>query len=184
VAAPALAGQFAGFFEMSWVLEPVQQQLVFRLSPAAFDNDRAWWGQSLATAYWDAGDRPRARAYADSALAPTLAQLQDSPEVGAINVLYGLMLAYLGRQDEALRYGRAGLEGSIRGGDAPQIVYSHILLTRIYLAFDMRDEAAATIAKIEPRPHQYSAAWMRLDPMFRPLKGHPAFEAMLKRMES
>jgi TolB-like protein/tRNA A-37 threonylcarbamoyl transferase component Bud32 len=184
VAAPALVGQFAGFFEMSWVLEPVQQQLVFRLSPAAFDNDRAWWGQSLATAYWDAGDRPRARAYADSALAPTLAQLQDSPEVGGINVLYGLMFAYLGQRDEALRYGLAGLEGSIRAGDAPQIVYSHILLTRIYLAFDMRDEAAATIAKIEQRPHQYSAAWMRLDPMFRPLKGHAAFEAMLRRMES
>ncbi len=182
VPAPALVGQFAGFFEMSWMLEPEHQQLLFRLSPAAFDNDRAWWGQSLATAYWDAGDRPRARAYADSALAPTLAQLQDSPEVGATNVLYGLMLAYAGRRDEAIRYGRAGVEGSIRGGDGPQIVYSHILLARIYLAFDMRDEAAAALAGIEKTPHQYSAAWMRLDPMFRPLKGHPGFEAMLTRM--
>ena len=184
IAAPALVGQFSGFFEMSWMLEPEHQQLLFRLSPAAFDNDRAWWGQSLATAYWDAGDRPRARAFADSALAPTLAQLRDSPEVGSINVLYGLMLAYLGRRDEAIRYGRAGIEGANRAGDRPQIVYAHVLLTRIYLAFDMRDEAAATIAGIEETPHQYSAAWMRLDPMFRPLQGHPGFEAMLKRMES
>jgi TolB-like protein/tRNA A-37 threonylcarbamoyl transferase component Bud32/tryptophan-rich sensory protein len=182
--APALVGQFAGFFEFSWMLEPEHQQLLFRLSPASFDNDRAWWGQSLATAYWDAGDRPRARAFADSALAPSLAQLQDSPEVGATNILYGLMLAYVGRRDEAVRYGRAGLAGSIRAGDGPQIVYAYILLTRIYLAFDMRDEAAATLRGIEAAPHQYSAAWMRLDPMFRPLDGHPEFEAMLKRLES
>ena len=38
------------------MLEDRERQLVFRLTPSAFDNDRAWWGQSLSTAYWQRGD--------------------------------------------------------------------------------------------------------------------------------
>ena len=180
---PLLVAQFAGFFEMSWMLEPAEQQLLFRLNPAAFDNDRAWWSQSLATAHWDAGERGRARAYADSGLAASYAQVQDSPDGGQTNSLYGLALAYLGRHDEAVEYGRTGLRASIERGDAPQVVYAHILLARIHLIFGELDTAAAVLDKVASNPHQYSAAWMRLDPMFRPLRGHAAFEAMLKRME-
>ena len=182
VPAPALAVQLAGFFEMSWMLEPAEQQLVFRLSRAAFDNDVAWWGQSLATAYWDAGDRARARAYADSALATSLRQLEESPDNGQSNSLYGLMLAYAGRREDALRYGRLGLEGSLAAGDAPQITYARLLLTRIHLVFGDLDAATGVLEELVRYPHQYSAAWMRLDPMFAPLKGFPRFEAMLRGM--
>jgi tetratricopeptide (TPR) repeat protein len=182
VPAPALVVQLAGFFEMTWALEPAEHQLVFRLSRAAFDNDVAWWGQSLATAYWDSGDRVRARAYADSALATTYAQLQDSPDNGQSNALYGLMLAYTGRRDDALRHGRAGLAAAIEAGDAPQIAYTRVLLVRIHLVFDELDAAAAEIEALVQHPHQYSAAWLRLDPMFRPLRGHGRFEATLARL--
>ncbi|MGE5927414.1 MAG: protein kinase domain-containing protein [Gemmatimonadota bacterium] len=181
---PLLVAQFAGFFEMSWMLEPSEQQLLFRLNPAAFDNDRAWWSQSLATAHWDAGERGRARAYADSGLAASYAQVQDSPDGGQTNSLYGLLLAYLGRHDEAIEYGRTGLRASIQRGDAPQAVYAHILLARIHLIFGELDAAAAALDEVAANPHQYTAAWMRLDPMFRPLRGHARFESMLKRMES
>ncbi|HEX6644719.1 MAG TPA: hypothetical protein VF037_08575, partial [Gemmatimonadales bacterium] len=181
---PAMVAQLAGFFEMSWFLEPAEQQLLFRLSPAAFDHDRAWWGQSLATAHWDAGDRSRSRAYADSALAPTIQQMKDSPDGGQTNALYGLMLAYLGRREEALQAGLRGLSAATARGDIAEVGYTHIIVTRIYLVFGMLDEAVETLQKIEERPQHYSAAWMRLDPMFRPLKGHPGFEAMLRRMDS
>ncbi len=67
---------------MSWIMEDNDRQLVFRLTPQAFDNDRAWWGQSLATAYWQAGDTARARAYADSAMAESKRQADDSPATG------------------------------------------------------------------------------------------------------
>ena len=76
---PEVAAFFAGYQELSWALPPAEQDLLFRLTPAVFDDDRAWWGQSLATAYWQRGDRERAGIYADSALAESKAQLEASP---------------------------------------------------------------------------------------------------------
>jgi hypothetical protein len=76
-------------------------QLLLRLTPASFENDRAWWSQSLATAWWQRGDKARARAYADSALAPSAAQLAAAPDDPQLRALYAVMLAYLGRRAEA-----------------------------------------------------------------------------------
>ena len=56
--------------------------MLFRLTPAAFDNDRAWWGQSLATAYWERGNAAMARVYADSALPTSKSQLDVAPDGG------------------------------------------------------------------------------------------------------
>ncbi len=101
VAAPAIAAHFAGYQEISWILEDRERQLVFRLTPSAFDNDRAWWGQALAMAYWQAGDSVKARAYADSSLALSKTQAEDNPTDPQLQVLYGLMLAIKGKAAEA-----------------------------------------------------------------------------------
>ena len=50
VPAPSIAAQMSGRQEVSWILDEKDRQVVFRLTPQAFDNDRAWWGQSLAAA--------------------------------------------------------------------------------------------------------------------------------------
>ena len=99
VPAPALVSQVSGFFETSWMLEDREQQLLYRLTPAAFDDDRAWWAQTLATAHWDAGNRSRAVAYADSALVPTEVQVRANPGDSQLQALFGVMLAYLGRRE-------------------------------------------------------------------------------------
>ena len=38
-----------------------ERSLLFRMTPAAFDDDRAWWGQALATAAYQQGDKARAQ---------------------------------------------------------------------------------------------------------------------------
>jgi hypothetical protein len=65
VSAPEIAAYFGGYFEMAWTLDEPEQLLLFRLTPGAFDDDRAWWGQSIATGTGPAAST--ARAYADSA---------------------------------------------------------------------------------------------------------------------
>ena len=86
---------------MSWILEDRERQVLFRLTPSAFDDDRAWWGQSLATAYWQQGDTARARAYADSSLAMSRQQAEATPDDAELQVLYGLVLALAGKPAEA-----------------------------------------------------------------------------------
>ena len=92
-----LVAYFAGYNELGWVLEESQQQLLFRLTPAAFDNDHAWWGQALSIAAMQRGETARARAYADTSLAPSAAQSAANPADPQLRVLYGVMLAYAGK---------------------------------------------------------------------------------------
>ena len=74
-----LVAYFANYWDLYWVLDDAQQQLVLRLPPSAFDDDRATWAIVLAQTYWVRGDRARARIYADSARVATEERPQDQP---------------------------------------------------------------------------------------------------------
>jgi hypothetical protein len=50
----------ANYWDLFWVLDEHQQELLLRLTPSAFDNDRAAWGIVNAHVYWLRGDKARA----------------------------------------------------------------------------------------------------------------------------
>ena len=178
VAAPAVAAFYGGYQEMSWVLPTEDQAILFRLTPAAFDNDRAWWGQSIAVAYWQRGDLARARAYADSALPGSEAQAAASPGDAQAASLHALMLAYAGRGEQA----RAEAERVLRlvgtGSDA-NASYARINYVRALLALGDRDRAVAELERVLGMGYLLTPAWLRVDPTFRTLKGHPRFERLI-----
>ena len=62
VTGPELAAFFGQYWDMYWLLDEPQQELLLRLTPAAFDNDRGAWATVLMELYWFRGDRTRARA--------------------------------------------------------------------------------------------------------------------------
>ena len=109
VTAPELVAFFGLYWDMYWVLDESQQQLLLRLTPAAFDNDRSAWATVLMQLYWLRGDRTRARAYADSAWQDTQVQLRAVPGDPQRQVIGALALAYLGRKDEAIALGLQAL---------------------------------------------------------------------------
>ena len=178
VPAPALVAYFAGFFEAAWALDDREHQLLLRLTPAAFDGDRAWWGQSLAIALWDRGDRAAARAYADSVLAPTRAQLEGG-NASQFHSLYGVLLAYLGRRDEAVAAGERGVALSLEEQNAANDQYSTLQLVRIHLALGQQEPALDRIEQLLRVPSYVSPGWMRVDPMFQALRGNPRFERLI-----
>jgi hypothetical protein len=63
-----------------WVLDDAQQQLLLRLTPSAFDNNRANWGIARAQTYAVQGNPAKARVYADSARLAFEQQLDGSPK--------------------------------------------------------------------------------------------------------
>ena len=140
VPAPAIAAQLAGRQEVSWILEDKDRQLVFRLTPQAFDNDRAWWGQSLAAAYWQAGDPARARFYADSSLAESKRQAEASPRDAQLQVLYGLVLAYAGHAAEA----RAAVARAQAAPDDPAAdIESYIIVNAVRIELALGNPSGA-----------------------------------------
>ncbi len=177
--APAVASIFGGYYELSWALADAERSLLFRLTPAAFDNDRAWWGQTLSIAHAEQGDMVLARTYADSALPRTKALLEASPNDAQSMALYALMLAHAGRnKGEAVTLGEraVGLEKTGEGNQS----YNMLLLVRTYLAVGEREKALDTIEQLLQRQYYLTPAWLKIDPTFDSLRGNPRFERMLK----
>ena len=100
-----LVAWIATYFDMFWVLNEEQQQLLLRLPPGPFNDDRMSWGLALAGTYALRGDAARAQAYGDSARIAGEAQLHDAPDDAQTNALYGVALAYAGRKADAIKQG-------------------------------------------------------------------------------
>ena len=177
--ATELVAYFAGYNEMAWMLEDTEYQLLFRLSPAAFDNDQAWWGQSLAIAASQRGDVARARAYADSSLAVSATQSAANPTDPQLHALYGVVLALAGRAADGIREAEQAVTLSAPQPNDQNNLYSRTQLARVYTITGMKEKAIDGLESLS-RAHYSISPWrLRLDPTFASLKGHPRFEKLL-----
>src|SRR5262249_48985786 len=105
----ALVAYVSNYQDLVWALDDEQQQLLLRLTPDAFDDDRAAWGICLTQAYALKGDPSNKRVYAEVARKANEEQLREVPDDAQRHVFLGLCLAYLGRKDEAVREGLKGV---------------------------------------------------------------------------
>ena len=63
----ALVAFVANYWDLVWVLDEEQRELLLRLTPSAFDDDRGAWALCLAQAYALKGDAANVRTYAEEA---------------------------------------------------------------------------------------------------------------------
>lgn len=175
--APVVAANFAGYNELTWTLPADVRDIVSRLTEAAFDGDRAWWAQSLATAHWVQGRRDLARAFADSALEPSRRQVEGTPNDPGPRMLYALMLAYAGQHSEARTEATRALALHAATGTYAAL-YDRHQYVRILLAGNDLDAAITQLEALLKSGGEFTPAWLRVDPLFTPLRGNPRFEAL------
>ncbi len=175
----ALVAQFANYWDLYWVLDEAQQSVVLRLTPSAWDGDRATWGIVLAQTHWLRGDQARARAYADSAHGALEQQLQATPDDAQRRVLLGLVLAYLGRRAEAVREGQRGVALLPVAKDAVRGSYIQHQLARIYILLGEPEKALDQLEPLLRIPYYLSPGWLKIDPTFDPLRTHPRFQRLV-----
>jgi serine/threonine protein kinase/tetratricopeptide (TPR) repeat protein len=177
---PASLAAFLGnYWDLFWALDEEQQQLLLRLRPGAFDDNRATWGIVLAQTHALRGNKTRARAYADSACADFAERLQVTPEDAQLHLFYGLALAYSGRKTEAIMEGERGARLGPVSTNAFDGPYFQHQLVRIYL---LVGEPAKALDQLEPLlqvPYYLSPGWLKIDPTFAPLRGNPRFEHLV-----
>ncbi len=169
----------ANYWDLFWVLDDAQQQLVLRLTPGAFAEDRVTWGLALAGTAALRGDTARARAYADSARLAGEAQVRETPEDGQRHVLLGTALAYMGRKAEAIREGERAVALLPLSKDANIGAYVQHQLARIYLLVGEPEKALDQLEPLLKVPYFLSPGWLTIDPTFAPLKGNPRFERLV-----
>jgi hypothetical protein len=103
----ALVAYLPNYYDLVWVLDDEQRELLLRLTPSAFDDDRGAWAVCLvpeptpsrATRQTYAPTRRQGKAYEE--------QSRATPNDAQRHVVLGLALSYLGRKDDAIREGAA-----------------------------------------------------------------------------
>jgi serine/threonine-protein kinase len=175
----AVVAYFATYWDLFWVLDDAQRALLLGMSPAYFDDDRASWGLALAGANAVAGDRDRARAYADSARLALEDQMRDAPDNAQLHVLLGTALAYLGRKADAIREGRRAVELLPPTAHAFSGAYNQHQLARIYVLVGEPERAMDELEALLARPYFISPGWLRIDPTFDPLRKLPRFAELV-----
>jgi TolB-like protein len=176
----ALVAFVANYYDLVWVLDDAQQQLLLRLTPAAFEENRASWAIVLAQAYALRGDAAQARRLAEEAQHAFAGQLGEAPDDSQLHVMRGLALAYLGRREEAIREGEKGVALVPIARSAYDGVYLRHALVRIYIILSEREKALDLLQPLLKIPGYLSPGWLAIDPNFAPLKGNPRFEKLLK----
>ena len=175
----SFAAYMATYWDMYWILSDSQQTMLRGLSPDAFDGDSASWGLALAGAYEVVGDMDRARAFAEIARVSLVRTVAAAPDDAQSYVLLGVALAYLGRRDEALRSGEHGIAHHPPSQDAISGPYYEHQLARIHTLLGDEEKALEKLEQLLRIPYYLSPGWLRVDPTFKSLRGHPRFERLL-----
>ena len=172
-----VVASFGNFYELYWILDPAQRDLLLRLTPSAF-GDRATWAIVLAQTYRLQGDRARTRAYSDSAVAAFDERIRGTPSDPQSHVFRGLALAYLGRKAEAIAEGEKAVALQPITSDTYLGPYIQHQLVRIYIEAGEPEKALDRLEPLLRMPYYLSPAWLRIDPAFDPLRTNPRFRKL------
>ena len=175
----ALVAYLANYFDLVWVLDEEQRELLLRLTPSAFDDDRGTWASCLLQAYALKGDAANVRTYAEEARKAVEEQLRAAPNDAARHAVLGLALAYLGRKAEAIREGERGVALDPVSKDASVGPYYQHQLVRIYMLVGEPEKALDQLEPLLKIPYYLSPGWLKIDPNFDPLRKNPRFQKLV-----
>ena len=179
-AEPTLLVAFlANYLDLVWVLEGAERELLFRLTPSAFDDDTALWALCLAQAYALQGDSRQARTYADRAVPILEEQLRATPNDPVRLASLALAFAYQGRKEEAIRAARRAVEIAPIEREPLIGPYFQHQLARVYLLVGEPEKALDQLEPLLIAPYVLSPGWLKIDPNFDPLRSHPRFQQLV-----
>ena len=175
----ALVADVASAADLVWVLDETQRDLLIRLTPSAFDDDRGVWGLCLTQAYALKRDEPNVRKYAEFARAAFEEQLKVVPKDAQSHATLGLSLAYLGRTAEAIHEATSAVELLPISKDAYLGPYLQHQLVRVYILTGENEKALDKLEPLLKIPYVLSPGWLRIDPNFDALRQSPRFQKLV-----
>jgi TolB-like protein len=176
-----LAAYFALFQEMQWVLDEPLLRRVVAMTPVNFRNNRQQWGLKVGATWNLLGDSARARAFGDSARIVAEAQLASFPEDAQLHELRARSLALMGRKADAIEEADRALKMRETALDASTGPYVRYQAARVFIQAGAYDRALDLIEPLLTMNYSdLTPAWLRLEPVFRPLKGNPRFEKLAR----
>jgi serine/threonine-protein kinase len=178
----ALLVRFSLFQEQMWILDPALWPKIVVLRPKDFDNDPGHWGLKVGRTYMLMGDSVRARAYGDSALMAFQRQLATDPGNAQYQELVARALALGGHRTDAVAAAEKSLEMRETKLDASTGPYVKFQVARVLIQAGAYDRALDLVEPLLTVPgSDLTPAYLKLDPIFKPLYRNPRFERLAKR---
>ena len=174
----------AVYYDLYWVLDDSQQRLLMS-STRETTTAVAWPSIALAVAHTHAlrGETKEVHRWAEEARRAYAEQLAEDPDA-PVREYHGLALAYLGRRDEAMAEGERGVARRPISQNAFHGPYTQHSLVRIHIILGEYDQALDLLEPLLEVPYFLTPAWLRIDPLFDPLRDHPRFQALLEEDET
>ena len=172
----ALVAFVANYADLVWVLDEAQRDLLLRLTPSAFDENRGVWAHCLAQASALKRDESNVRKYAEIARVEFEKQLEAVPEDAQVHAVLGLSLAYLGRKAEAIREAERAVELLPISRDAHFGPYIQHQLVRVYILTGENEKALDMLEPLLKIPYHLTPGWLEIDPNFDPLRQSSAIQ--------
>jgi TolB-like protein/Flp pilus assembly protein TadD/predicted Ser/Thr protein kinase len=122
-----------------------------------------------------------ARSYYDSARKMAEAKVRQRPEEALFHSSLGMAYAGIGRKQDAIREGKAGVDLLPVSKDAYRGFYRVEDLARIYVMVGDYEAAIAQLEYLMSIPGDLGIGALRLDPAWKPLRNHPRFQNLLRR---
>jgi TolB-like protein len=179
----ALLVRFALYQETMWALPPELWPKIVKLTAKDFDNDRGHWGLKLGHTYRLMGDTMHARMFGDTAVIAFEKQLHDFPDRAQLRELVARALALAGRKQEAAVQADSALKLRETTNDATIKPYVLFQAARVFIQSGENERALDLLEQLITMPaSDVTAAYLRIDPSFAPLKGNPRFEKLIAKV--
>jgi serine/threonine-protein kinase len=127
------------------------------------------------------GDKPRAQIEFEKARVVSEQLLRDGPEDPARHAQHGLILAALGRKDEAIAQGKRAVEMVPESQDAFDGPRFAGLLAEIYAWTGEFDEAFRLLDHLLAVPNGLTIQMLKLEPAWDPLRKDPRFQLLIDK---
>jgi TolB-like protein/DNA-binding SARP family transcriptional activator len=164
--------------EITLLLSHEQQTRLLQLTPAALDADTAALALAKALVYRQRIQRTLARASFDSARVVLQEKVRRHPDDHFYHALLGLALAGLEHPDAAVREGELAVALLPAPGGGAESCLLPVNLARIHLLLGHRDKAIDVLIGVFSQPGPLSAAWLRVDPFWEPIRSSPRFQQL------
>ena len=177
-----LVARLGSVWDLVWVLDKDQRELLLRLTPGAFRDSRVTWAMTLAQAcefQKDSSGVSRYAAEGAKALEEELRARSEDAQSSQAHVVYGLALAYLGRKEEAIREGRLAMKLRPLVQRPVEAPYNQHQVARIYMLVGEPEKALDELEPLLKVPYVLTPAWLKIDPNFDSLRSNPRFQKLV-----
>ena len=127
------------------------------------------------------GDKPKAQAEFEQARLVSEKLLHEAPEDAARHAQHGMILAALGRKEEAIAEGKRAVELQPESRDAFDGPRNTAALASIYALTGESDEALRLIDHLLGIPSGLTVPMLKLDPIWDPLRDDQRFQALIEK---